>query len=372
MDAETDATIPLARPSLTEPDIAAAERALRSGWLVTGPENGRFEAGLAACTGRAHAICVTSGSTALELGLWALDIGPGDEVLVPAGGFPAAAHAVLRMGARPVLVDLDAHTWTMDLAAARAALTPRTRALVSVDTFGLVAEAAPLEALCREAGIVLVTDAACSLGGHDGEQRPGGGYGVLGTFSFHPRKIITTGEGGAIVCDDDALAVTLRGLRNHGQQERGRFARAGTNARLPEMAAALGSSQLERLDAMLAERRILVEGYHQRLAPLGETGALSWQAAPAGARPAHQTFAIVLGPGADRARVQAQLGAARIETAMAGYALHRLDSMREAAGSGNHPVAEAMHDRGLALPLYVGMRSAHLDRVCDTLAGVLT
>jgi perosamine synthetase len=376
MASERDDRIPLARPAIGDVEHAAVARVLESGRLVLGPENLRFEATLAAAAARRHAVCVSSGTTALELALWALGgLSPGDEVLVPAGGFPAAAHAVLRAGGRPVLVDIDGRDWTMDLGAARAALTPRTRALISIDTLGLVAEAAPLEALCADAGIALIADAACSLGGADSQGRPGGGYGVLATFSFHPRKVITTGEGGAVLCDDDALAGALRTLRHQGMAAPGVFARPGTNARLPELAAAIGSAQMARLDAMLRERTLLCEGYHQRLAGLQRAGKLSWQEASPDARPAHQTFAVQIAaharlPGRDQ--VRAYLDDAGIESQVAIYAMHQLDSVRPAVPAGaRFAVAEAVADRGLALPLYVGMRSAQLDRVCDTLAEVL-
>jgi perosamine synthetase len=374
----TDERIPLARPAISAAEHAAVAAVLDSGRLVLGPENQRFEAALARAAGRRHAVCVSSGTTALELSLWALDLAPGDEVLVPAGGFPAAAHAVLRMGARPVLVDIDAGDWTMDLGAARAALnqsTPRTRALISIDTLGVVAEAAPLEALCREAGIALLADAACSLGGADSQGRPGGGYGALAIYSFHPRKVITTGEGGAVLCDDDGLAESVRALRHIGQTAPGRFARPGTNARLPEMAAAMGCVQMERLDAMLRERRLLCEGYRTRLAGLHQAGKLSWQEAQADARPAHQTFAVLIADHArlpSRDQVRAYLADAGIESQVAIYAQHRIDSVRPAVpAAARFPVSEAVADRGLALPLYIGMRSAQLDRVCDTLAEVI-
>jgi perosamine synthetase len=378
MASPNDDRIPLARPAIGAAEHEAVAAVLESGRLVLGPENQRFEAALASAAGRRHAVCVSSGTTALELSLWALGGaagGPGGEVLVPAGGFPAAAHAVLRMGARPVLVDIDAGDWTMDLDAARAALTPNTRALISIDTLGVVAEAAPLEALCREAGIALIADAACSLGGADSQGRPGGGYGALAIYSFHPRKVITTGEGGAVLCDDDGLAESVRALRHIGQTAPGRFAWPGTNARLPEMAAAMGCVQMERLDAMLRERRLLCEGYRERLAGLHRAGKLSWQEARPGARPAHQTFAVLIADHArlpSRDQVRAYLADAGIESQIAIYAQHRLDSVRPAVpAAARFPVAEAVAERGLALPLYIGMRSAQLDRVCDTLAEVI-
>ncbi|MEM9493435.1 MAG: DegT/DnrJ/EryC1/StrS family aminotransferase, partial [Myxococcota bacterium] len=363
-----ESTIPLARPALGDDESRAADRVLRSGRLVLGPENVRFEEQLATLTGRAHAVCVTSGTTALELVLWALDLGPKrgrptPELLVPAAGFPAAANAALRMGAVPIPVDIDPHAWTMDTAAAAAAIGPATVALVSVDTFGLVAEAEPLRQLVADAGIALIDDAACSLGGRDSAGVPGGGYGVAGSLSFHPRKVITTGEGGAVVCDDSELAETLRQLRNQGQSfgpDGRRFARVGSNARLGEMAAAIGCVQLGRLDALLRERALLVAGYRERLGEQRAAGALTWQDGGETARSAHQTFAVQLAPDRDRDAVQRRLAEAGIESGPAVFALHWLDSFGQLPGMSDRrlPVAEALHRRGLALPLFPGMRSA--------------
>lgn len=382
-----DRRIPLARPLLDEDDIAAAERALRSGWLVIGPENRDFEALLAEITGRAHAIAVTSGTTAIELGLWALaeadrergrPLPDGAEVIVPAAGFPAAANSARRMGYRVVAIDVEPGTWNFDCDALDAAVTERTFAAVVVDTFGAVAECAPLIAMSEERGFHIIDDAACSLGAFAADGTAGGGYGDLATFSFHPRKLITTGEGGAIVCDDPQLAEYLRQLRNHGQVGRGQFARAGTNARLSEVAAAIGNSQLQRLQTALSERRLLVEGYRERLAGLCASGLLTWQSWPDGARPAHQTFAVLLAEdlpgGRDRAAVQAFLKDRDIETGVATFALSRLSMCADWPGlaGASFPVAEALHDRGLALPLYQGMRSADLDRVTDALAEALS
>jgi len=367
--------IPLARPSIGEPEMAAAERALRSGRLVLGPENLRFEEALAARCGRRHAIATASGTAALELAIWALGIAAGDQVLVTAFGFPAAANAVRRAGAVPVPVDVDRATWTLDVAAAQAALArcARPRAILSIDQLGLAAEAAPLRALEAATGVPVIGDAACGLGAVDSAGVPGGGYGRVAVLSFHPRKLVTTGEGGALVCDDDELAAALRQLRNHGQDAPGSFRRAGTNARLSEVSAAIGAAQLVRLDEMLAERRLLADGYRRRLAPLARAGRLSWQEPAPGAMHAYQTFAIRLAPGIDRDQVRRQLAAAAIESGPATFAFHRVgpNAADPRAAEVTLPEADALHERSLALPLYIGMRSAELDAVSDALEGAL-
>jgi dTDP-4-amino-4,6-dideoxygalactose transaminase len=365
----TSSRIPLARPSITDAEIAAAERALRSGRLVIGPENVRFERGLAGLTGRKDAVAVTSGTTALEIVLWACSIGPGDEVLVPAAGFPAAVNAILRVGAEPVAVDVTPTTWNMDVDAARDACTERTKALVSIDQLGLVADAVAIEALGAERSLVVIDDAACALGGTGPDGVRGGSYGRAGILSFHPRKLITTGEGGAVVCDDADLAETMRQLRNQGQAGRGVFARAGANARLSEISAAVGCAQIDRIDELLAERRLLVNAYDQRLETARLAGRLSWQEAPTATMHAHQTFAVMLAADCDRATVIARLEDQNIESGVATFSIDRLDAFRELPGvaARSYPVATALHDRGLALPLYPGMRSAELDRVCAAL-----
>ena len=363
--------IPLARPSLGETELAAAERALRSGRLVLGPENLRFEEALAARCGRRHAVAVASGTAALELALWALGVAAGDQVLVTAFGFPAAANAVARAGATPVPVDVDGATWTMDAAGARDVLTrcERPRAIISIDQLGLPAESAPLERVQAASEVPVIADAACGLGGADSTGRPGGGSGRVAILSFHPRKMITTGEGGALLCDDDGLAAALRELRNHGQDAPGSFRRAGTNARLSELAAAVGCAQLARMDEMVAERRLLAEGYRRRLGSLARAGRLAWQEPAAGAVHAYQTFAVRLAAGVDRDRVRRALAAAAIESGPATYAFHRLPPHQRGAAS--MPEADALHDRSLAVPLYIGMRSAELDAVADALGEAL-
>jgi perosamine synthetase len=339
--------VPLARPSIGDGEIAAAERALRSGRLTLGPETERFERRLAELCGRRHAIAVASGTAALDLCFRALEIAPGDEVLVPAFGFPAAANLLAARGAAPIPVDVVSGDFALDLERAAEAAGPATRLVVSIDPFGLVCEADPLAALATRLGAPLLSDAACGLGGADSAGVPGGGAGLLATLSFHPRKVITTGEGGAVLTDDDRLAAVIRELRNHGQAAPGRFARPGTNARLSEVSAAVGCAQLERLDPMLAERRLLADGYCQRLAPAAELGKIRLQEVRPGSMHAYQTFALLLAAGCDRDRVRRELAAAGVESGPATYAFPRLESFA-AHPRRPHPVADALHERSLA------------------------
>ena len=364
----TVTTIPLARPSITSAELSATARVLSSGRLVRGPENEAFEQGLGSVTQRSHAVAVASGTCALELALWGLGIGAADEVAIATFGFVAAANAAARLGATVVPVDVRADTWNIDTEDLCRRVTPRTKAVISIDQLGLATDSLQIERAAEAFGLTVISDAACGLGSIDGNGRPGGSAGRVATLSFHPRKLITTGEGGAVLTNDDVLAQRVRELRNHGQAQSGEFRRVGTNGRLAEASAAMGRVQLERMPAMLQERRLLANGYRERLAPLQASGRLSWQETPSGAMHSFQTFAVLLNERFERTDVFAHLTAGDIESGPATYAFHRL---KPHLGASALPVADALHDRGLALPLYVGMRSAELDRVVECLSEVL-
>ena len=202
-------------PEIGDEEVQAVSAVLRSGYLVQGKHVEDFEHRVAAFVGVKHAVAVSSGTAALHVALAALDIGPGDDVLVPDFTFPATANVVALLGATPVLVDVDPATFNTTADLLRPAITPRTKAIMPVHLFGQPAEMQPILDLAAEHGLAVVEDAACALGAlYHG--RPCGSLGQLGCFSFHPRKVITTGEGGMIVTDDDALAERLRLLRNHG------------------------------------------------------------------------------------------------------------------------------------------------------------
>jgi len=343
--------IPLARPAVGDAEIAAVTETLRSGHLVQGSRVRAFEDTLARLTGMPHAIAVASGTAALYVALRALGVGAGDDVLVPDFTFPATANAAEATGARGVVGDVRGDTWNLDLDRA-----PRARVAIPVDCFGLPAE--------LPAGGLVVEDAACALGA----ARPGG-LAAIGCMSFHPRKIVTTGEGGVVLCRDDGIARSARRLRDHGREDGG-FADWGLNLRMTDLGASLGLAQLERLDALLAERARLAMTYHERLA---QEPRVRLQHVPPGMRHAWQTMAVRLEPGLDRDRVVARLRDRGIEAGIATYALHRLTHHRRKHGlrAADFPEADALAERGLALPLYPGLPTEDVHRVCDALEEAL-
>ncbi len=351
--------IRLARPWIEKEEIAAASAVLESGMLVQGARVAAFEAALARRCERTHGVACGSGTAALELALSALDVAGGD-VLCPGLTWPSPALAILRAGARPVLVDVDPRTWNASAEALRAARTPATRAIVVIDQFGTPADArAIVEAL---PDLPLVVDAACSLGATLGG-RAAGSFGLVACLSFHPRKLVTTGEGGACVTDDAALAERLRVMRNHGQRGPGDFVEPAGNQRLTEVAAAIGLAQLERLDAILERRRALAERYLRAL-----DGRFEVQQPPEGASSNRQTFGVILPASlraADRDSIATRMRERGVEAGRLSYALSRVGSLAGRTAGGPLPVAEAIDERGLALPLHPLLSESDVDRVLE-------
>jgi perosamine synthetase len=357
------APIRLARPALDHRELEAIGGVLASGMLVSGAMVERFEHAARARCGRAHAVAVGSGTAALELAMRALDLA-GAEVLVPALTWPSPAHAAALVGARPVLIDVSADEWNGAPTAFVEALGPRVRAVVAIDQLGVPARHDELaEALARahRTDVQVVEDAACAIGSTLGG-RPCGAFGAISTLSFHPRKIVTTGEGGMCLTDDAALAARLRVLRNHGQSAPGVFHEPGPNQRLTEMQAAMGLVQLEKLDAILARRRAIAARYREALA--GST--LGLQACPAHATRNEQTFGAVLGPAAREAtrdRVLSLAAAEGVELGRLSYDLTTLPSLRGAAPHAPAPVTASLVTRGFALPLHTALTDEDVERV---------
>jgi len=322
--------------------------------LTMGPRVPEFEAEVARACEVEHAVAVSSGTAALHLAVLALGLSPGDEVLVPAYTFPATGNVVALAGLRPVLVDVDAHTMNVD--PGRVRVGPRTRAILGVHLFG---RPAPIEEL---PDLPLVEDAAGALGARR-RGRACGGLGVAGCLSFHPRKIVTTGEGGAVTTNDEATADAVRQLRHHGWKppENADMPVPGLNYRLSDILCAVGIPQLRRLDDLLAARTRVAAGYTARLAglpvtvPRADDGDVhGWQA-----------YVVQVD---DRDRVLRELRAQGIEAQIGTYALHLLGPYRD---QGDFPGATRAYERALALPFHTRLGDGDLDRVAEALAAAL-
>ncbi len=366
----------LGRPSLDERELRAIAAVLESGMLVSGAVVERFEHAVRERVARAHAVAVANGTLALELSMRALDL-EGSEILVPALTWPSPAHAALVAGLAPALVDVDPEAWNVTDAQVRAALRAATRALVAIDQFGVPAPIEAIEALLEREGradVVVIEDAACAIGSSQrlgsGATRACGAFGRVSTLSFHPRKVITTGEGGMCLTDDAELAARLRSLRNHGQRAPGVFERASSNARLTEFQAAMGLVQLEKLDAILARRRAIAGRYREELARLG----LSAQRHLEGALVNEQSFVVTLDAREDAAtrdRVIASAIEGGVELARASYDLGALPSLASSARRGELQVARSVALRGLSLPMHAELTDEEVERVLVVLGHAL-
>ncbi|MEM1414569.1 MAG: aminotransferase class I/II-fold pyridoxal phosphate-dependent enzyme [Myxococcota bacterium] len=357
---ETSAMLPLARPSIGDAERAAVDAVLRSGMLVMGAEVRAFEVEIAARLGRAHAVAVGSGTAALALAMEALGVGAGDEVIVPALTWPSPAHAARALGATVVLVDVDPGDWNGAADAYAAAHTERTKLAVAIDQFGNPVDREALGAAMP--GVPVLEDAACGLGSVDAAGRPAGTFGVASTLSFHPRKVLTTGEGGMVLTDDDALADTLRWRRNHGQRAPGDFVAPAGNHRLTDLGAALGRAQLRRLDAMVALRRERALAIREGLADL----PLRFQEE----RGATNVQTLGVWPQAMRGEdLVAGLRARGIGAGRLSYDLTALPSL--AGARGEAPTARALAAEGVALPLFDAMRPEDATRVVDAARAVV-
>ncbi len=381
----TSFNVPIARTSLTEEEIASVLAPLRSGWLVQGPQVRAFEDAWSAFVGAKHSVAVTSCTTALHLSLAALGFGPGDEAIVPAFTWISTANVVEHLGGKVVFCDIDLDTFNINVEQAARLVTPRTKAILPVHLFGLAANMAPLLALAKQHGLWVVEDAACGFGSLLGGQHVGT-FGDAGCFSFHPRKAITTGEGGMITTQSDQLADKLRRLRDHGAAmsdlQRHHGARpylladhpdAGYNQRMTDLQAALGVAQMKRADAILDERRALAARYDAAFAGLPW---LRTPAKPAGTTHGYQSYPCLFQPEPVTAANVPHINAARnawmdallkagISTRPATHAVHMLAFYRQKYGLSREdfPNAWAANDCSISLPLFHGMSVAEQDHV---------
>jgi perosamine synthetase len=370
--------IPITKPYMDEAEALAAADAIRSGWIVQGPIVAAFEKAVAERLGVAHAVATTNCTSALHLALLCCGIGPGDEVIVPSFSYIATANAVLHAGATPIFVDIDARTYNMDPALIEAAITPRTRAIFPVDQIGLPADLDPILAIAARYGLQVIEDAAPAIGATY-RGRPIGSLSPITCFSFHPRKSISTGEGGMLVTHSAEIAAQARVLRAHGasvsdlarhqstQVVIEEYAELGYNYRMTDIQAAVGLEQLKKLDYILERRQTLAARYGRLLAQMpGVTPPF----VPAGSTHTYQSYAVRLDPMCTPSReaVMAQMLAQGVATRRGVMAIHEEPYYaRTRQVQVCLPVTEAATRETLLLPMFTTMTDDDQDYVVQAL-----
>jgi perosamine synthetase len=372
--------IPIIRPVMDEREAEAARRVILSGWITQGPEVAAFEREFAAFVGAPHACAVSNCTTALHLALLAVGVGPGDEVVTVSHSFIATANVVRYCGATPVFVDVDPATYNLDPARLEAAVGPRTRAILTVHQMGMPCDLAAIVAIARRHGLPVVEDAACAVGSEilwEGRwERIGRPHGDVACFSFHPRKVMSTGDGGMITTANTEWDRRFRLLRQHGMSVPDTVRHGasqvifesypvlGFNYRMTDIQAAVGRIQLERLPEIVARRRALAERYRELLAVPG----LVLPHEPAWARSNWQSFCVRLPEGCDQRSVMQRMLDEGIATRRGIMCSHREAPYADAPLRAPLTASEAAQDQCVLLPLYHQMTDAEQEHVAQALA----
>ena len=375
--------IPVARPWMDERETGAARRAILSGWVTQGPEVAAFERECAEAVGAPFACAVSSCTAALHVALMALGVGPGDEVVTVSHSFIATANAIRYCGAMPVFVDVQLDTYNIDPRLIEGACSPRTKAILCVHQLGMPCDLAPIVSVAASRGLPVIEDAACAIGSeirwHDRWEKIGRPHGDISCFSFHPRKLLSTGDGGMLTTSSADLDEKFRLLRQHGMNipDAVRHASAqvlmesypvlGYNYRLTDIQAAIGREQLKRLPAMVARRRELVERYQRRL---GNVAGLVTPREPAWARSNWQSYAVRLLPPLHQPIVMQRMLDEGVATRRGVMSAHREASYPSGtwrAAPGGLARSEQASGSVLVLPLYHEMTVQEQDHVMAAL-----
>ena len=361
--------VSMSAPDILPEDIRLVTEVLQSKTLCLGPFLSEFERAFADFFGTRYAVGVSNGTAGLHLCIRAANIADGDEVITTPFGFVASANCILYERARPVFVDIDEVSMNLDPELARRAVTERTRAVLPVHVFGQPCAMAELDELCRERDLLLIED-ACEAIGAEYRGRKVGTFGKAAVFSFYPNKQMTTGEGAIITTNDPDWATLLRSLRNQGRDEFSTWLvheRLGYNYRLNEMSAALGLSQLRRIETLLARRQAVAARYTELLRGVPGVGVLS--AVPSTSRLSWFVFIIRLQPGIDRDRVIAELEKSRIPSRVYFTPIHLQPFYRRSFGfaEGDFPVTERVASSTLALPFHSNLADDEMDYVVESL-----
>ena len=379
-------SIPVARPWMGEREADAARRAILSGWVTQGPEVAAFEREFAAAIGSAHACAVSSCTTALHLALAALDVGPGDEVVTVSHSFIATSNAIRYCGATPVFVDVTLETFNIDTTQIEAALSPKTKAILVVHQLGMPCDLRAVLAIADRHGLPVVEDAACAIGSEirwDGRWEPvGRPRGRVACFSFHPRKLLSTGDGGMITTSDPALDARFRLLRQHGMSVPDTVRHAATsvivehypvlgyNYRMTDIQAAIGREQLTRLPEIVARRRLLAARYTTRLA--GVDG-IAVPREPEWARSNWQSYAVRVGAWIDQRRVMQRLLDQGISTRRGVMNVHLESAYPPDTWRRVGPLVngEEIQETAIVLPLFHQLTEPEQDQVMDALVAAV-
>lgn len=364
--------IPMSSAQVDETDVQAVLDVLRSGRLALGPQVVEFEQSMAEYVNVNHAVAVNSGTSALHLIVKALGIGPGDEVLVPSFTFAASVNAILYEGAIPVFVDIEPVTYNLDTQDLERKITARTKAVMVVDVFGHPAEWDEIERIAEKYNLQIIDD-SCEALGAEYKGRKIGGFGDAAAFAFYPNKQITTGEGGIIVTRREEVACLCRSLRNQGRGEMGAWLeheRLGYNYRLDEMSAALGRSQLKRVEEFLAKRERVACMYTERLQ---DCEWLRLQNVKPHVGMSWFVYVVTLADGVERDPIMREMANRGIPVRAYFPPMHQQPYIRERFGStdGELPVTEAVARHTIALPFHNNLTADQADQVVKTLLDVI-